>query len=72
MTYIISGLLAKPELGRGCLEVSGSIGQLQPGYIGMIIGLVGTTIAPWMQFYIQSAVVEKGVKLSEYNTRSWT
>jgi Mn2+/Fe2+ NRAMP family transporter len=35
-------------------------------YLYMLIGLVGTTIAPWMQFYLQSAVVEKGVKLREY------
>jgi Mn2+/Fe2+ NRAMP family transporter len=32
----------------------------------MLIGVVGTTIAPWMQFYLQSAVVEKGVKLKNY------
>jgi Mn2+/Fe2+ NRAMP family transporter len=32
----------------------------------MVIGLVGTTIAPWMQFYLQSAVVEKGVKIKDY------
>jgi len=36
------------------------------GYISMLIGMVGTTIAPWMQFYLQSAVVEKGVKLEHY------
>ncbi len=36
------------------------------GYVGMLIGMVGTTIAPWMQFYLQSAVVEKGVKLEHY------
>jgi Mn2+/Fe2+ NRAMP family transporter len=35
-------------------------------YIYMIIGLVGTTIAPWMQFYLQSAVVEKGVKIKNF------
>jgi NRAMP (natural resistance-associated macrophage protein)-like metal ion transporter len=35
-------------------------------YIGMLIGMVGTTIAPWMQFYLQSAVVEKGVKVEHY------
>jgi len=37
----------------------------------MIIGLVGTTIAPWMQFYLQSAVVEKGVKLRDYKYSRW-
>ncbi len=32
----------------------------------MLIGMVGTTIAPWMQFYLQAAVVEKGVTAKEY------
>jgi Mn2+/Fe2+ NRAMP family transporter len=35
-------------------------------YIGMVIGIVGTTIAPWMQFYMQSAVIEKGLKREDY------
>ena len=37
----------------------------------MIIGLVGTTIAPWMQFYLQAAVVEKGIKLKHYVQSRW-
>ena len=32
----------------------------------MVIGLVGTTIAPWMQFYLQASIVEKGIKIEEY------
>jgi Mn2+/Fe2+ NRAMP family transporter len=32
----------------------------------MIIGLIGTTIAPWMQFYMQSSVIEKGLKIKQY------
>jgi Mn2+/Fe2+ NRAMP family transporter len=36
------------------------------GYVAMLIGVVGTTIAPWMQFYLQSAVVEKGIKPEHY------
>jgi NRAMP (natural resistance-associated macrophage protein)-like metal ion transporter len=35
-------------------------------YVGMLIGMVGTTIAPWMQFYLQAAVVEKGIKVEHY------
>ncbi len=35
-------------------------------YIYMLIGMVGTTIAPWMQFYLQAAVVEKGITAKEY------
>jgi Mn2+/Fe2+ NRAMP family transporter len=37
----------------------------------MIIGLVGTTIAPWMQFYLQAAVVEKGIKIENYAQSRW-
>ena len=36
------------------------------GYLYMVIGLVGTTIAPWMQFYLQSSIVEKGVTRRQY------
>jgi NRAMP (natural resistance-associated macrophage protein)-like metal ion transporter len=40
--------------------------QLDRGYIEMVVAMVGTTIAPWMQFYLQSAVVEKGIKVEQY------
>jgi Mn2+/Fe2+ NRAMP family transporter len=35
-------------------------------YLYMAIGIVGTTIAPWMQFYLQSSVVEKGIRVKDY------
>jgi Mn2+/Fe2+ NRAMP family transporter len=41
------------------------------GYVGMLIGLVGTTIAPWMQFYLQSSVVEKGIRRDRYWMTRW-
>src|SRR5438105_1726136 len=37
----------------------------------MVIGLVGSTIAPWMQFYLQASVVEKGVTVRHYRTSRW-
>ena len=40
--------------------------MLDAGYIDMLIGMVGTTIAPWMQFYLQAAVVEKGITAKDY------
>ena len=40
--------------------------MLEPGYITMLIGMVGTSVAPWMQFYLQAAVVEKGITAKEY------
>ena len=45
--------------------------RFDSNYLYMLIGLVGTTIAPWMQFYLQSAVVEKGVKLKDYRLSRW-
>ncbi len=71
VTYIISGLLAHPNWGAVASKSVVPTISVDPGYIGMVIGLVGTTIAPWMQFYIQSAVVEKGVKPSEYKYTKW-
>jgi Mn2+/Fe2+ NRAMP family transporter len=40
--------------------------MLDPSYIAMIIGMVGTSVAPWMQFFLQAAIVEKGVTAKEY------
>ena len=40
-------------------------------YLGMVIGIIGTTIAPWMQFYMQSAVIEKRIKIEDYNFAVW-
>ena len=37
----------------------------------MVIGMVGTTIAPWMQFYLQSSIVEKGITAREYRASRW-
>src|SRR5205823_10504029 len=41
---------------------------LQRDYLFMFIATVGTTIAPWMQFYLQSSIVEKGVTRRQYKT----
>lgn len=65
VTYIVSGLLAKPDwpaVARATLLPNFS---WRTSYVAMFIGVIGTTIAPWMQFYVQSSVVEKGVKPRE-------
>lgn len=66
VAYLISGFMAKPcwpEVFRQTLapEVKWDF-----PYIVMLVGLIGTTIAPWMQFYLQSSIVEKGVMPEEY------
>jgi len=66
VTYVISGFLVKPDWKEAALYSVRPVLLLEPGYIYMLIGMVGTTIAPWMQFYLQAAVVEKGVTAKEY------
>jgi Mn2+/Fe2+ NRAMP family transporter len=41
------------------------------GYVYMVVALVGTTIAPWMQFYLQASVVEKGITPRQYAASRW-
>ncbi len=63
VTYIISGIEAHPNWGavvRGSLVPS--LDLKDPAYIGMIVALIGTTISPYMQFYLQTAVVEQGAR----------
>jgi NRAMP (natural resistance-associated macrophage protein)-like metal ion transporter len=66
VTYVISGFLVKPDWKEAAINSVKPVLMLEPGYIYMLIGMVGTTIAPWMQFYLQAAVVEKGITAKEY------
>jgi len=66
VSYIISGFAANPPWKEVMKQTVVPSFNLDSDYLVMLIGLVGTTIAPWMQFYIQSAVVEKGVRIDEY------
>src|ERR1035441_3472600 len=65
VTYVISGILVKPDWKEAALHSVRPVLLLDSGYINMLIGMVGTTIAPWMQFYLQAAVVEKGITAKE-------
>ena len=63
LSYIVAGFLAGPNWGLAANSVILPQVSLSTAYITMVIGIVGTTIAPWMMFYIQSSVVEKGISL---------
>ncbi len=70
VTYIFAGVLSKPawiESLKATIKPP-SIGLFHGAYLYMVIGVVGTTIAPWMQFYLQSSIVEKGVTRRQYKT----
>lgn len=66
LTYIVSAIMGKPhwkEIGTSIIRWRM---EMSTQSIAMVIGLVGTTIAPWMQFYMQSSVIEKGLKMKNY------
>ncbi len=59
--YAISAVLAKPDWG-GVVRAAGvPTWRAEAGFLVLVIALIGTTIAPWMQFYLQAAVVDKGL-----------
>ncbi len=71
ITYIVAGFLAKPAW---LSSIEATILPPHPAmfrqstYLYFVIGLIGTTIAPWMQFYLQASIVEKGVTKRQYKT----
>jgi len=66
LSYIISGFMGKPDWGQiGRAMITPTL-RSDPAFLTMAVGIVGTTIAPWMQFYLQSSVVDKGLKAEDY------
>ena len=71
IAYIIAGVLARPawlDALVATVKPPSLAAFHQTPYLYMVIGLVGTTIAPWMQFYLQASIVEKGVTKRQYTT----
>ena len=69
LAYIVAGVLAHPDwkaAGMATLVPPNLHLFRSSSYLYMVIGVIGTTIAPWMQFYLQSSVVEKGITEKQY------
>jgi NRAMP (natural resistance-associated macrophage protein)-like metal ion transporter len=66
VSYIITGIIVKPDWEHVFSQFAHPQLSLHPSEMTMLIGVVGTTIAPWMQFYLQASIVEKGIKIEEY------
>jgi NRAMP (natural resistance-associated macrophage protein)-like metal ion transporter len=67
--YIVAGFLAQPVWHEALIEtvkVPGHAVWSDRNYVYMTVGVIGTTITPWMQFYLQSSVVEKGINIKQY------
>jgi NRAMP (natural resistance-associated macrophage protein)-like metal ion transporter len=61
LAYVVSGLVSHPDWGQVARETVIPRPVFSVGYFLLAIGLIGTTIAPWMLFYLQSSVAEKGI-----------
>jgi Mn2+/Fe2+ NRAMP family transporter len=66
VSYIASGIMVKPDWKEAMIYSVKPELSLDPGYLTILIAMVGTSVAPWMQFYLQAAVVEKGITAKEY------
>ncbi len=64
--YPISAFFAKPDWHQAIEQTFAPTISYSPAYLVVVVGLIGTTITPWMQFYLQAAVVEKGVDARHY------
>lgn len=67
LAYVASGIMAHPnwnEVGKSLITPQF---EFNSGYIIVAVTIIGTTIAPWMQFYQQSSIVDKGLKISDFN-----
>jgi len=67
LTYILAGFMAKPDWGKVGKEFFSPTFNFDSGYLFTVVALIGTTITPFMQIYIQSSVVEKGTDREDLN-----
>jgi Mn2+/Fe2+ NRAMP family transporter len=65
LAYIASAVLARPDWGAVATALVTPTIDLEPSVLLLTVAVVGTTITPYMQFYLQSAVAEKGIDEEE-------
>jgi Mn2+/Fe2+ NRAMP family transporter len=66
LAYIASGVLAAPSWSEVSQAFATPSFHLDVGYVTIFVTIIGTTIAPWMQFYQQSSIVDKGIQIKDY------
>jgi NRAMP (natural resistance-associated macrophage protein)-like metal ion transporter len=67
IAYVVSAFVVHPDWSDVLRQTVVPHWQASKAYIIMIIAVIGTTISPWMQFYIQAAVVDKGIRKDDYS-----
>jgi len=71
VTYIVSGFMAGPDWAAVGTELVTPEFHFNTPWIYMLIGVIGTTIAPWQLFFMQSSIVEKGIGVEHYKHSRW-
>jgi len=66
LTYVVSAIMGHPHWGEIGTAIVHPQVEVNSKSLAMMIGIVGTTIAPWMQFYMQSSVIEKGLEIKNF------
>jgi NRAMP (natural resistance-associated macrophage protein)-like metal ion transporter len=66
LMYVVSAIMGKPHWGEIGTAIVHPKFEVNSQSLSMVIGIIGTTIAPWMQFYMQSSVIEKGLKMKNF------
>lgn len=69
IAYIFAGVLSNPNWHEALVQTVKLPGRAvwsDRNYVYMTVGVIGTTITPWMQFYLQSSIVEKGIEVRQY------
>jgi len=67
LSYIVAGFMAKPDWGQVLHYTFTPTIEFNSRYLTLFVGTVGTTIAPWIQFYLQSSIVDKGITIKNYS-----
>lgn len=70
-TYPVSAIMAHPDWHTALRQTFVPSMVHSPEYLVMIVGLIGTTITPWMQFFLQASIVEKGITERQYSLSRW-
>jgi NRAMP (natural resistance-associated macrophage protein)-like metal ion transporter len=70
-TYVVSGLLSNPNWGTVFHDTYAPTFHADPKFMFLAIAVIGTTITPWMQFFLQATVVDKGVRIENYGYQKW-
>jgi Mn2+/Fe2+ NRAMP family transporter len=66
VAYVISAILVEPDWEQAIESSVIPVVYFDGPYLAILVGLVGTSVAPWMQFYLQAAIVEKGVDVKQF------